>query len=475
MAKSELVYEFLGSRNLNTTPIDITGLQGNKYDYELVAFFEVEAASSELQGTFNNDTATNYRKYNLQGDGSSPSASTAETRTAVEWGMNCYSYPTLGIFNITGDSSGERVINGLSSQSSSSGDTRVSQKSMYWKDTLNEITSIQLTKTASVTSNCHIMLYRVPKAANQANWEKVNELTWAAETAEKSFTGLDGNRDKKYKIVWDGDQGLNTQINNDGSSIYTRQNLKNAGGTISAANSTTNISIVGGGDNSEVTINAVTGSNRLCEVTSSTNSSPQQEERAYWYRESVANITSLDCTPAASATGTATLYRMKGNGETSGTLPWDLIESVDINGIDFSAGHTFSNLTGDSEKLYRLEYDGQDSTTSTDLNVQINGDVGSNYTRQYLVGTNTQVAAGATNNTYMEQLTNCRDVNHGNMFLYPSSGSSRPAIGSYYSDENLIRMSAKWWLNSIGEITSLKIFANNASTITGKLKLWRLK
>jgi len=475
MAKSELVYEFLGSRNLFTTPIDITGLQGDKYDYELVTFFEDEGGNSELQGTFNNDTATNYRKYNLQGDGSSPSASTAETRTAVEWGMNCYSFPTLGIFNITGDSSGERVINGLSSQSSSSGDTRVSQKSMYWKDTLNEITSIQLKKNVSITSNCHIMLYRVPKAASQGNWEKVDELTWAAESAEKSFTGLDGNRDKKYKVVWSGDDEPRISINADQSVNYTVQELRNENGTIKSAPRSQSWLALDGIDAS-IIINAVSGQKRLCIGSASKGSggAVDQGERATWWGNTLNTLNTIELNiDNRTLVGTATLYRMKGNGETDGSLPWELIEEVDVSG-DFSSGHVFSNLTGNSEKLFRVEFVGEPITAS--LLCRFNSDSGSNYPLQWLAASTSTPSAGSSTETYIP-LTQANVANvpvHGNLIIYPKSGQQRPALIETVSRENLMYKFAGWWTNTIDEINSILIYSSNTDVVTGKLKLWRL-
>ena len=124
MAKSELVYEFLGSRNLNTTPIDITGLQGDKFDYELITFFEAEGANSGVDLQFNNDTAINYRYYQMQGDGSSANASNSDTEAKVTLSVYSYTNPSLIISKIAGSSGDERVIDILASLSRSSGDTR---------------------------------------------------------------------------------------------------------------------------------------------------------------------------------------------------------------------------------------------------------------------------------------------------------------------------------------------------------------
>ena len=478
MSKAELIFEYDsvrdGARNLNSSPLDITrGVRGNEFDYELASFFEDEGVNSGFEMTFNSDTSSNYRNYRMTGDGSSATAAVGDTSGDISLAAHAYTYPSLCIAKITGDSSEERVIDYLTTISASASDTRIRKSSSYWKDTLNEITSIQLTKSASVTSNCHILLYRVPKAANQGNWEKVDELTWSSETAEKSFTGLDGNRDKKYKVVWSGDQNFNIEINNDGTTSYQRQYLRNNGGSIQAQN-TNSPAIQAQADNCEILINAETGSKRLCVVSGSSYINVvEQSERSVWYSNTVTNITTLDCTPTASATGTATLYRMKGNGETDGSLPWELIEEVDVSG-DFSGGHTFSNLTGNSEKLYRVEFLG--SGGYLQMQLQFNADTGTNYTYQNLVGSSGSVSA-STNTLGYTPFCESRvsEMTRADMIIYPKSGSQRASLLEYDWDESKIFKNANWWSNTVNEITSIKINASASSTLTGKLKLWRLK
>tara|TARA_R110002020_G_scaffold367068_1_gene579049 strand:- start:995 stop:1915 length:921 start_codon:yes stop_codon:yes gene_type:complete len=305
------------------------------------------------------------------------------------------------------------------------------------------------------------------------HYEKIGELNWSSESTEKSFTGLDGDQDEQYRLVWDGDSGLNIEINNDNTAIYTRQFLRNSSAAISAANSTTNTSIVLDGEQSSVIINALTGANRLTTITTNTNSSPQQEERACWYRETITNITTLDCTPSASATGKATLYR-KISKNRSGTLPWELVQSVDISG-DFSAGHTFSGLQGDSTTLYRLEFVGV-MNASNYLDFQINGDTSSNYTYQNLQAVISSVVADTATHTYgsVSQLSTGA-VASSNVYIYPKSGSSRPVLSVNQCRENRIHHVANWWGNTLDEISDLKIFGRTSDIITGTLKLWRLK
>ena len=66
----KLIYEFSGSRNLNTNPIDVTGLDGDKWDY-MVEVEGVASSNTDCYYRLNLDSASNYRDYYMRGTGSS--------------------------------------------------------------------------------------------------------------------------------------------------------------------------------------------------------------------------------------------------------------------------------------------------------------------------------------------------------------------------------------------------------------------
>ena len=473
MAKSELVYEFLGSQNLNTTPIDITGLQGNTYDYKLVMFGDAVNNANEIRLTSNNDTTSNYRWYRMAARAALAFANVDDSISHVYLG-NCKNKPTLLVCDITGELGDERLIKSFAALADSASATELAKVSGYWKDTITEVQSLQLFTSNSVSNNYHIMLYRVPKAANQGNWEKVDELTWAAETAEKSFTGLDGNRDKKYKVVWSGDDEPRISINADQSVNYTVQELRNENGTIKSAPRSQSWLALDGIDAS-IIINAVSGQKRLCIGSASKGSggAVDQGERATWWGNTLNTLNTIELNiDNRTLVGTATLYRMKGNGETDGSLPWELIEEVDVSG-DFSSGHTFSNLTGNSEKLFRVEFLG---TTLANLQCRMNGDVAANqHITQRLRGESSSTSALQTiTSSLLVSQTGSTGATF-DMVIYPKTGSQRPALSGYSSGENNISRNAHWYVNTVDEITSILIDASSTATVTGKLKLWRLK
>ena len=272
-------------------------------------------------------------------------------------------------------------------------------------------------------------------------------------------------------MVWNGDQHLNTQINNDGGANYTQQRVRNQSGSINASNATV-ATMSSAGYNAEYIINAATGSKRLIYTkTSSKTISSQQDLRAWWYQDTIANITTLDCTPSVSATGTATLYRKKPTR--SGTLPWRLVKSIPVSG-DFSGGYTFSGLEGDSVKLYRVEFLGSNtSNINIELRSQVNSDSSNINNEQFLKGDTSTASAAAATRTY---IVNCKlqngDQSYSNTIIYPKTGSSRPILTECSYDENALEKTAHWYGDSITEMTSLKVFGY---IISGTLNLYELK
>lgn len=469
--RAEKFFEFQGSRNLNTTPIDITSIEGDKYDYELVVFFEDEGVASFTEITFNNDTTSNYRSFHIRGDGSTVNANTTTTTTQIGFGGNSFSFPTLSIGSITGRSGEERLLNSLSSQSVTSGDTRIYDFDSYWKDTLNEITSMQISKSVSVTSDCHIILYQTPKETSQGGWEKVNTLDWSTESTEKSFTGLDGDNDNNYKIIYSGDQESTVQINNDATANYVRQRLDNTSGSV-GANNGTDSNINPDGINYSIFINSATGIERLCSSIASNTIADQQNRRAIWYQDTITNITSLDITPSSSATATATLYRASPIARNENIAPYELIDTYTHEGTDFSAGHTFS-FSGDDFKLIKLEMIGE-SSGANELRFQFNGDTSSIYNEQRVRGQNSTASANNTTRTY-GILAGDTEVQRATFIIYPKTGTSRSILLESSYGENTLQKSGIWYEDSVTEITSLKVFGSTTATVSATFKLWGLR
>lgn len=458
------------SRNFNTDPLTIPDLEGDAFDYEVIIFIANASGDSNLDVTFNSDAAAaSYRNYESKGLASTGSAAVGDTDNAIALQSLIGTFnPNLLLMNISGSSGNERYVSSFYS-----GDGAVLKQSSYWKDTIEELDEITLTATNSVTCDAHIIIYKTPKDNDQGNWELVDTLSWSAESSEKSFTGLAGDTDIQYRVVWSGDQELDIELNDDGTAKYTRQYMQNSAGTLSAANTTTDTSIVTDGTESTVIINAESGVKRLCTITSSDKAAAQQSERAIWYDDTVTEITTIDCTPVASTTGMAKLYKLKDLDATGDILPFETLETVNVSG-DFSTGHTFSNLEGDSATLYKLEWLG-DASVFAEMDLRPNNDsTAGNYSVQQLRAQSGSIVvfSGAVEGRLTRGTVS--DQCHVVWYIYPKSGENRPALSISSRGENTLELSAGWWTDSIDEITSLFIATDVTNTLTGTLKLSRL-
>lgn len=484
------------ARNFNTLPLTISSLQGDLYDYELITFFGPSSASTDLLITLNSDTTANYREYNMLGAASSALATVTDSNVNV--GLDDIPHSTNSSFlkaRITGSSGDERYLDIFYGTSTN----RVFKTSGYWKNTANEVDEITLKFSTSVTADAHIILYRTPKVASQAGWELMETKTFTNAdlfNSPVSFTGLDGDRDKVYKIDLYNFSNNATilpefTINADTGSNYTEQRIQNNGGSIAAANTARSAILTSASTmnfvNFSMIINAESGVKRL--VTSSTGltANIEQQESSVWWTNTADNITTIELFDASTNSdidGYAKLYRKINPKSTADTLNFETIKTVSISG-DFSAGHTFSNLKGDSTTLYKLEFLGEtDASGTTWIRAQINGDTTSNYIHQYLRSYASVADAVNVTYPYINFMHNfiggIEEMGTIECYIYPRSGADRPMLsksavehiaGVQWSTNHV----ATWWGNSADEVTSIKVFGSNSNALTGTLKLSRLK
>ena len=489
--KAEKVYDqTFTARNFNTSPLTISGLEGDKYDYECVVFvISSSATASEFQCLANNDSgSSNYRVYFMRGYGATANAIADDTRGYAPVAYTHNSTVSLGKFTLSGSSGDERYFDIFQCGDNSIAN-EVRKSSVYWKNTADEVSSLVFKSTASINSDAHIILYRTPKEASQEKWELVDTYNASGVNYNTSpttiFSNLKGDTDLQYKLVIRTDTGFDSRLrlrmNGDSGANYTAQRLSNNGGTISAGNSTGRNGFQWSDLNIDhdsvatIIINAESGAKRLIPSSESNNQTKgnEQDEQACWWNNTVDELTSIvlyDATNVANDTIEAKLYRRKNPNTIGDTLPFEMVEEVAVSG-DFSAGHTFSGLSGDDVLLYKLEFIGDNVIAATpSLNVQINGDTGSNYSRQYLYGSTSSVAAGSATTTSMA-FAFVDEESTAAMFLYPKSGNNRPILNHNAYRENTIYKQAFWWNNSSDVINSIKVFASATTSITGTLRL----
>lgn len=489
--KAEKIYdETFTARNFNTNPLDITGLEGDLYDYEIIFYHTIPTTGhSYISAYLNSDITANYRSYYMQGFSGTVQGGASDVTTVFHTSTRFFAGTAFSKFRITGSSGDERHID-VMGMGDAAGST-VYKKSAYWKNTVDEVQSLHFIDSYNRTADAHIILYRTPKEASQEKWESVDSQSVTSQdlnTTPVNFTGLSGDTDIEYRLVYSGEMlvngtGILLRINSDTGTNYTRQYLRNVGGTLDASVfGLSYIELVQNPGNSEVNgsciINAESGVKRLVNVSSSSAGGPtDQWENAIWWNntlDEVDELTVLATGTSSSFTGAFKLYRRKNPNTIGDTLPFEMVEEVAVSG-DFSSGHTFNVTNSDDVLMYKLEWLGANTSGSIDLRLQFNGDTGSNYTRQYLYGTSSTVSAqSATSTQFSFANPENADQSYACTYIYPKSGENRPILNRNIFDENAIRLQAAWWTNAVDEITSIKAYALNTDSLTGTLKLSRI-
>ena len=494
MIKAEKVFdEVFSARNFNSSPLTISGLDGDTYDYEMVVFgVGISDADVDFQLRFNADSSTNYRRYYMSGVGSSAAAQVNDSRDSqILVDMRRSAYPTLSKVMITGSSGSERHLE-FSATGTTNSNSIIRHSSGYWKNTADNIISINLTSDLSGSSDAHIMLYRMPKAAGQSEWELMETKSWSTQnlnTTPVIFSTVAGDTDLQYKISVEVDtpsatSDIRLRFNSDNGNNYIHQELRNVNGTIGAGNTTSNngaellASKSTTAKSGSWIINAESGTDRLLSANASAQAASRDQTVAgIWWKNTADELDTIaiHSTVSTNQTGSAKLYRKRNPEGTGDTLPFEVIKTHEFSG-DFSAGFDFTGLLGDSVTMYKLEIDGVGASSDIDLRLSINNDIGTNYVEQYLVAINSSVSAANVTPFPYFRAEAVRDSARYNIvfYIYPKSGSNRPILMKQSNSESMIWLKGLWWLNSVSEITSLKLLGSNTNPITGKLTLSRL-
>ena len=472
MIGAEFVDELpYGSYNLSTSPFTLSNMQGDLYDYHFIAFCDSSSTTNEhLDITLNSDTGTNYERYYMRGSTTTPLAAIATGQTQcrmASFTRNDTSRNCLGTGSLTGSSGSDRKI---STKYSVGHTPQIYVMDFYWTNTVDEVTSMTFTGTVSASYTWHIMVYRTPKESIQGSWEYMKELSWSSETAEKSFSLLDGDTDIQYRLVWDGDQSLLMQCNNDGGANYTSQRMVNSSGTLTSANNTglTNLTI--GDYNLDCIVNAESGVDRLIYSSASKTAAAHQRQSSHWWQNTGDNLTSIDLNPASSATGTCKLFRRINPNITADVFPFETLKTFDVSG-DYSAGDTLSGLTCDDYKMIKIEWLGANTSGNNQLEITFNS-ITNYYVQRLRSLVSTPSASVDASAAYitLAQVQNT-DQTYATTYIYPKSGNYRPSLTTFMTDEDQISFHAEWTENSANEFTSIKIKALNTDSLTGQIRI----
>jgi len=486
------------SRDFNASPLTISSLEGDLYDYRVFLFTglgldDVTACQWYLQ--CNSDTATNYRNYELKGAGISATAAAGNSDSSInimEGPGNTFTTSTgfMTMIDITGPSGDERSV----SSWECGADTNLVSKLNYgwWQNTADEITSITIGSDDADTYDAHIMIWAIPRDASQSKWQLIEKQSLSSTDINASpidFTGLSGDTDIQYKLELDleatATELYRLFLNNDTGANYEEQFHRTNTGTDFSTNLTSNevnlsyTSAMADQIFYSAVINAESGEDRtiLSKFTNNDASGIETAEEVAWWKNTADELTSIkiDTSTASSVTGEARLYRRSNPDSISDLLPYELFHSKDLSSTDYSAGDTIS-ITGNSYGLIKIEGLIKNTTGDIELRAQFNADTGSNYEEQDLKADSATSSAAANTRTY---LTLCKlqnaNMSYFETYMYlPNTGRSRPAVTRMGYDDNAVEHISQAWDNTADEITSIKIFASSTDGITGTLKVSRL-
>lgn len=356
---------------------------------------------------------------------------------------------------------------------------RINISDGFWKNTVDELISLTFYPSypaggsAIQTGNSRIIVYAVPKNADQGNWDYIGSVTWTNQLAPFTFIGLLGNTDIQYKAIWNGDQDLYAQINGVTGPAYHQEIFHNSNGFPSASNGVYGAATIPNSTRAELIINAETrGGKRVFSASGAASASPvDQAKTGCWWGNSVDEITTITFGTDIVTTGKVKLY--KRSALSGDTLPFEIIQSFDIAGVNFINGLTYVNLTGNSVQMYKIEFWGTVSVNDLVMLVQFNNETSFQYIRQDFLVDGSTIDANINTGANDLQLGNLEagTETHSVMYIYPKAGGKRVVLNKEISEEVIIEHSAQWWKNSVDELTSMKIFASNGNVMTGKIEI----
>ena len=503
--RAEKIYDksFL-SRDFNTTPLTISDLSGDLYDYEIFIYAETSsttAATFEL--LLNSDTGSNYdNAYQAISTANNSLGNHNLSDSSFPFGnFDNGNYPFQAHLRIFGDSAVFRSIHSRSLGSYSTSDGWGGVNVCTWENSADELNSITIQTSASKTTDtCNIQIFRSLKKS-KSNYTLIEESTFTAQNLDwsaspVSITGLDLDSDEDYYFEIDATpaaiETFYMRANSDTGNNYASEILFQSGASESGSYIDTSFlrlhhtGSVGGGANIFIfgTIKGSSSNERIIEWEIFNVDSGTGIEWAngycYW-QNTVDNLDSIQFYTSASSSvnGQMRVYKKKRQEQLLDSLNFKLIEKISMSG-DQSAGQTVSNLSMNNFDVVKIE--AFFTSATQDLRMQINGDTGTNYAfAKHNCIVNTKQSSGGTSSTYIElfnDTNNTGDEASAVLYLFPKIGRKRTIHGRSISDSITpdieITNFYYWWLNESDEIDSLKFFADSTGDMTGTIKISKI-
>jgi hypothetical protein len=307
----------------------------------------------------------------------------------------------------------------------------------------------------------------------------------AAQTS-LTCTGLNGDVDEEYELICrfvnNGAAGHYNLVPNAGSGGYGFQFLRGSNVTASAARDTTSGIYIGDVTNTgdisivHLTLHSKSGYVRTGIYKSAWNIATTTvgtvDLSGFSWNNTVDNITSLSINASATdglGIGSRVILLKKSSTVTS-SLTWEEVSRQTLTGASTSI--TISNLTGNTDVLYRLRARTVGGADSMSVRVRPNNvSTADNYGYQLLRGIDATASAVRGTTTALLNLCMCAttgDVSLGEMLIYAKSGYVRTAIHEVTDSIATttvtgIQIGGQSWNNTADEITSLVIFADQTN------------
>lgn len=142
---------------------------------------------------------------------------------------------------------------------------------------------------------------------------------------------------------------------------------------------------------------------------------------------------------------------------------------------------TISGLNGNFDEMYKVSCRLVSDTGGADIMMRFNGDSGSNYGYQYLLGSNTSITAvrGTANGISLTGTTVADNTYYSESIIYAESGATRTVLSSEIRHIagmtiNSIILFPSVWNNTVDNITSIGFsgIANDLSA-GSNIQIWR--
>ena len=230
------------NQDINTTPIDFTGLDLDRDIEYLLVGHSQDSSSGRHQIIFNQDTGANYIEQEFRNQAGTDNA-VLNTRNELRLNSNGNTDKILFSNRIVGDSSQKRLC--LSNCSTQGATFNQNEIATWWDNTVDNLDEIRIfgnDATATYTGEASLYKKKNPNTvADRFNlpFKMIEEVAVSGDFSGGHTFTVEGNKVLMYKLEWLGENTANIdyQLAGDTGTNYDYQRLLGSGGSSSASTS----------------------------------------------------------------------------------------------------------------------------------------------------------------------------------------------------------------------------------------------